>query len=183
VGFYKLRHFMCFVFFTHLVMDRCKQVLLTCLSYQIFLYVICESISFTQQCTFLLHQQRMSHLFLVYHVVEHIRRYPLWTLWAHDKVQSFIPCTLFGSFNYCDSKNRMRMSRETFNYICYIIAPFMQKINTMMKNVICVKIQVIISISRLATWNNIVSITNLYCVGLSISQSFVNEFLDDVKNV
>jgi len=106
---------------------------------------------------------------------------PTLNIMAHDKVQSFIPCTLFGSFNYCDSKNRMRMSRETFNYICSIIAPFMQKINTRMKNVICVKIQVIISISRLATWNNMVSIANSYCVGLSISQSFVNEFLDDVK--
>jgi hypothetical protein len=122
----------------------------------------------------------VSHLFLVYHVVEHIQRYPLWTLCAHDRVQSFIPCTLLGSFNYCDSKNRMRMSRETFNYICSIIAPFMQKINTRMKNVICLKI-LVISICRLATWNNMVSIANLYGVGLSISQPIVNEFSNDVK--
>ncbi len=73
------------------------------------------------------------------------------------------------------------MNRETFNYICSIIAPFMQKIDTRMKNVICLKTQVAIFISRLATWNNMVSITNLNGVGLSITQSIVKEFLDEVK--
>lgn len=50
-----------------------------------------------------------------------------------------------------------------------------------MKNVICLKTQVVISISRFVTWNNMVSITNLYGVGLSISQSIVKEFSNDVK--
>lgn len=51
-----------------------------------------------------------------------------------------------------------------------------------MKNVIiCLKTQVVIFISRLATWNNMVSIADLYGVSLCTSQSIVKEFSDDVK--
>lgn len=50
-----------------------------------------------------------------------------------------------------------------------------------MKNVACLQTQVVISISRLVTWNNMISIADLYGVGLSISQSIVKKNSDDVK--
>ncbi len=66
-------------------------------------------------------------------------------MWAHDRVQNFIFDMLIGFFNHVDLKNCTKMIKHTCDYICSIVAPFMQKgryIN--FKNVISLETQIVI---------------------------------------
>jgi hypothetical protein len=66
----------------------------------------------------------------------------------------------------------MKVNRETFQYICSKVAPFMKKRNTRMKDVIPIETSVSLTIEH-----SMKMIVNLSGVGLSFNWLIVIEFL------
>ena len=105
-------------------------------------------------------------------------------LWAHDRglfEPGFFDQNLLGSFNSMEFKGRMRMDVSTFDYLCSILAPDLQRCDTNMRLAIPVQVKVIVSITKLASGNSMECIADLYGIGLSSSQQAVSEFCLAIK--
>ena len=73
-------------------------------------------------------------------------------LWAHDRglfKPGFFALNLLGSFKSREFKGRMRMDVSTFEYLCSILAPDLQRRDTNMRLAIPVQVKVVVSIFRL----------------------------------
>ena len=106
-------------------------------------------------------------------------------LWAHDRglfKPGFFDQNLLGSFNSREFKGRMRMDVSSFEYLCSILAPDLQRRDTGMRLAIPVQVKVAVSICRLASGNSMQCIADLYRIGLSSSQQAVTEFCIALKN-
>ena len=93
----------------------------------------------------------------------------------------FFDQNLLGSFNSRESKGRMRMDVSTFEYLCCVLAPDLQRCDTSMRLAIPVQVKVAVAISRLASGNSMQCIADLYRIGLSSSQQAVSDFCTAIK--
>ena len=73
------------------------------------------------------------------------------------------------------------MDASSFEYLCGIFAPELQRRDTNMCLAIPVQVKVVVSISRLASSNSMRWIADLYKIGLSSSQQAVSEFCVAIK--
>ena len=78
-------------------------------------------------------------------------------------------------------KARMRMDVSTFEYLCSMLAPSLQKQDTNMRSAIPVEVKVAVAISKLATGNSMQTIADLCKIGLSTSQLAVTQFVGAIK--
>ena len=79
----------------------------------------------------------------------------------------FFDRNLLGSFNAREFKARMRMDVSTFEYLCSTLAPSLLKQDTNMQSAIHVQVKMAVAISKLATYNFMQTIADLYRIGLS----------------
>ena len=77
----------------------------------------------------------------------------------------------------------MRMDISTFEYLCCILAPDLERWDTNMRLAIPIQVKVVVSISRLASSNSMQCIADLYRIGLSSSQQAVSDFCAAIKKI
>ena len=94
-------------------------------------------------------------------------------LWAHDRglfKPGFFYQNLLDSFNSREFKGMMQMDVSTFEYLCSILAPNLQRRDTNVRLAIPVQVKVVVLICRLASGNSMQCTADLCRIGLSSSQ-------------
>lgn len=82
--------------------------------------------------------------------------------WAYPRPQGFVKCYLLSAYSASMFKRRLRVSKETFHYLCGSLAPFMQKKTTNFRVPVSIEDRVAIALSRLATGDGLLGLGDTY---------------------
>ena len=74
------------------------------------------------------------------------------------------------------TKQRFRMTKETFKYVCQQVGPMLFKQETNRRKAISVEIRVAIAITRLASGSSLYIVADSYRVGISTVHAIVLDF-------
>ena len=77
----------------------------------------------------------------------------------------------------------MRVSYETFQYLCSKLAPSLQKQDTRLRSAIPLEIRVAVGLSRLATGSTLQVVADLYSIGLSTCHMIFVQFLTSLNSL
>ena len=95
---------------------------------------------------------------------------------SYDRAPGYVDVDLIGSYNNIVFKQRFRMTKETFRYVCQQVGPMLFKQDTNRKKAISVETRVAIAITRLASGSSLYIIAETYRVGISIVHAIVLDF-------
>ncbi|KAI5068027.1 hypothetical protein GOP47_0016372 [Adiantum capillus-veneris] len=84
--------------------------------------------------------------------------------------------SISGSWSSIMFKRRLRISRETFEYLCKMVAPQMKKQNTNMRDAITLDRRVALAVHRLASGANVEVLADMYGVARSTATSIILDF-------
>ncbi|MCO5585972.1 hypothetical protein L7F22_039908 [Adiantum nelumboides] len=106
------------------------------------------------------------------------RRHENRSCWAYPRPQTYMERLLLGSYSDRMFKSRLRLSRETFEFLTARIAPQLQRSNTNYRKAISIEKRVCVALHRLASGSNLQVIADLYGISTSAAQKIVIDFSD-----
>ena len=102
---------------------------------------------------------------------------------SYDKAPSYANVDLVGSYNNIVFKQRFRMTKENFLYVCQQVGPMLFKQDTNRRKAILVETRVAIAITRLASSSFLYIIADRYRVGISTVHAIVLDFCHALKKI
>ena len=96
--------------------------------------------------------------------------------------QFFLFNQLLRSYSNKMLQDRMRINKETFLFLCKILAPNIKKFDTPMTASVDIEIKVVVTFARLATGNTLSMIGNLYGLDESTVSVIVRECCKTIKD-
>jgi hypothetical protein len=97
--------------------------------------------------------------------------------WAHARPVSFTESYLLGSYTAAMFKNRLRVSRDVFQYLCESLGPSLRKESTNMREPIPVETRIAASLYRLGHTCAAAVISDLFGIGTSTVSPVLREFV------
>ena len=95
---------------------------------------------------------------------------------SYNRALDYADVDLVGSYNNIVFKQRFRMTKETFLYVCQQVGPMLFKQDMNWRKAISVETRVAIAITRLASSSSLYIIADRYRVGTSILHAIVLDF-------
>ena len=95
---------------------------------------------------------------------------------SYDRAPGYADVDLVGSYNNIVFKQRFRMTKETFMYVCQQVGLVLFKQDTNRRKAISVETRVAIAITRLASGSSLYIIADRYGVGISTVHAIVLDF-------
>ena len=102
---------------------------------------------------------------------------------SYDRAPGYADFDLVGSYNNIVFKQRFRMTKETFMYVCQQVGPVLFKQDTNRRKAISVETRVAIAITRLASGSSLYIIADRYRVGISTVHAIVLDFCHALKKI
>ena len=95
---------------------------------------------------------------------------------SYNRAPGYADVDLVGPYNNIVFKQRFRMTKEIFMYVCQEVGPMLFKQDTNRRKAISVETRVAIAITRLAFGSSLYIIVDSYRVGISIVHAIVLDF-------
>ena len=101
----------------------------------------------------------------------------LGSIQSYDRAPGYVDVDLVGSYKNIVFKQRFRMTKDTFIYVCQQVGPMLFKQDTNRRKLaISVETRVAIAITRLASGSSLYIIADSYRVGISTVYAIVLDF-------
>lgn len=159
-----------------------RRKLLTLLAFQMFMFYCLEQTSSASTLAIHYQLEEIQAFILLIACLRARRKRPR-SFWARERIQGSLETHLFSSFNSREFKARMRVSYETFQYLCSNLAPSLQKQETRFRSAIPLETRVAIGLSRLATGSTLQVVADLYSIGLSTCHMIFVQFLTSLNSL
>ncbi|KAI5064295.1 hypothetical protein GOP47_0020965 [Adiantum capillus-veneris] len=110
------------------------------------------------------------------------RRHENRACWAYPWPHTFMEQCLSGSYSDKMFKSRLRVSRDTFNFLTAWLAPKMRRSDTNCRKAITVEKRVCVALHRLASGASLQIIADMYSISIAAAQEIVIQFCDAVSS-
>ena len=100
---------------------------------------------------------------------------------SYERTPGYADIDLISSYSNIVFKQRFRMTKETFKYVCQQVGPVLIKVDTNRRKAISVETRVAIAITRLASGSPLYIIADSFRVGVSSVHGIVLEFCQALK--
>ena len=99
----------------------------------------------------------------------------------YERIHGYTYIDLIGSYNNIVFKQRFRMTKQTFNYVCQQVGPLLIKVDTNRRRAISVETRGAIAITRLTYYFLLYIIADSFRVGVSYVHGIVIVFCQALK--
>lgn len=98
-------------------------------------------------------------------------------VWKFDRPSGYVSQFLLGSYNAKMFKDRVRVSKPTFIYLCHLLGPMLSKKDTKLRLCIPIECRISLTLHRLATGDTLHTLADLYGISKSSAPIIVREVL------
>ena len=144
----------------------------------IALKMVFNSLLALMQCSML--SNDLTILIIVYTFLEDDSRTR--SIWRFKRQVDFLRNQLLGSYSDKMFRDRMRVNKEVFLFLCETLGPSIKKNDTAMTASIDVETRVAVTLARLATGNTLSMIGDLYGIAESTASVIVRECCKAIKD-
>ena len=96
-------------------------------------------------------------------------------VWKFDRPSGYVSQCLLGSYNVKMFKDRVRVNKPTFIYLCHLLGPVLSKKNTKFRLCILIECRISLTLHRLATGDTLHTLADLYGISKSSASIIVRE--------
>ena len=104
-------------------------------------------------------------------------------MWKFDRPSGYVSQFLLGSYNAKMFKDRVRVSRPNFFYLCHLLGPILSKKDTKLRFCIPIECRISLTLHRFATDNTLHTLADLYGISKSSASIIVREVCEGIKNI
>ena len=121
----------------------------------------------------IVHANDLSILLLVFLSLEDDSRPRIRSVWRYSRHKGFLQNHLLQSYTTKMFRDRLRINKESFFFMCQFLEPHIKKKDTQMTESIDVQTRIAVTLVRLATGNTLSMIGDLYGIAESTTSVIV----------